>query len=58
MTEHRSVSTVMGYFQAGNLLNSRVTELLSNSEPRVSPGSIKETDTKKPDCSDGKEKNS
>jgi integrase len=29
MTEHRSVSIVMGYFQAGSLLNSRATELLS-----------------------------
>ena len=28
MTEHRSVSTVMGYFQAGTLLNSRATRLL------------------------------
>ncbi|EUB74827.1 integrase family protein [Pseudomonas sp. GM41(2012)] len=29
MTEHRSVTTVMGYFQAGTLLHSRVTDLLS-----------------------------
>lgn len=29
MTEHRGVGTVMGYFQAGSLLNSRATELLS-----------------------------
>jgi len=28
MTEHRSVGTVMGYFQAGSLLNSRATCLL------------------------------
>ncbi|MDB5995096.1 MAG: integrase [Pseudomonas sp.] len=28
MTEHRSVNTVMGYFQAGSLLNSRATSLL------------------------------
>lgn len=28
LTEHRSVGTVMGYFQAGALLNSRGTELL------------------------------
>lgn len=27
MTEHRSVSTVMGYFQAGVLLNSRASDL-------------------------------
>lgn len=30
MTEHRSVSTVMGYFQAGSLLDSRATTLLHN----------------------------
>lgn len=29
MTEHRSVGTVMGYFQAGALLTSRATDLLS-----------------------------
>ncbi|SEE97583.1 site-specific integrase [Pseudomonas deceptionensis] len=28
MTEHRSVSTVMGYFQAGSLLGSRASQLL------------------------------
>jgi integrase len=28
MTEHRSVATVMGYFQAGTLLSSRASELL------------------------------
>ncbi|GFM55912.1 integrase [Pseudomonas cichorii] len=31
MTEHRSVSTVMGYFQAGSLLESRVTTLLKST---------------------------
>lgn len=31
MTEHRSVSTVMGYFQAGSLLNSRASQLLPAS---------------------------
>lgn len=31
MTEHRSVGTVMGYFQAGALLDSRATTLLGNS---------------------------
>jgi len=31
MTEHRSVSTVMGYFQAGTLLESRATTLLKSS---------------------------
>ncbi|AFK72712.1 phage integrase [Pseudomonas putida ND6] len=30
MTEHRSVNTVMGYFQAGSLLNSRATSLIPN----------------------------
>ncbi len=29
LTEHHSVGTVMGYFQAGTLLNSRATDLLS-----------------------------
>jgi integrase len=33
MTEHRSVATVMGYFQAGSLLNSKATELLSEPGP-------------------------
>ncbi|SDI51931.1 site-specific integrase [Pseudomonas panipatensis] len=28
MTEHRSIPTVMGYFQAGSLLNSRAADLL------------------------------
>lgn len=32
MTEHRSVTTVMGYFQAGSLLNSRASQLLGESE--------------------------
>lgn len=32
MTEHRSVPTVMGYFQAGSLLNSRVTKLLPDAD--------------------------
>ncbi|MCY1531114.1 hypothetical protein D9M68_663300 [compost metagenome] len=32
MTEHRSVSTVMGYFQAGALLGSRVSQLLETPE--------------------------
>jgi integrase len=30
MTEHRSVTTVMGYFQAGSLLNSKVTTLITD----------------------------
>ncbi|KPN90535.1 site-specific integrase [Pseudomonas nunensis] len=33
MTEHRSVTTVMGYFQAGALLSSRATSLLEDGEP-------------------------
>jgi integrase len=32
MTEHRGVATVMGYFQAGSLLGSRATTLLSSAE--------------------------
>ena len=32
MTEHRSVATVMGYFQAGSLLGSKATELLKIDE--------------------------
>jgi integrase len=31
MTEHRSVGTVLGYFQAGNLLGGRSTDLLRRS---------------------------
>jgi len=31
MTEHRSVSTVMGYFQAGSLLSSHASQLLPTS---------------------------
>lgn len=31
MTEHRSVTTVMGYFQAGSLLGSRASQLLPAS---------------------------
>jgi integrase len=31
MTEHRGVGTVMGYFQAGSLLTSRATDLLSRA---------------------------
>jgi len=41
MTEHRSVSTVMGYFQAGSLLNSRATSLLGESEPLTQGSSPK-----------------
>lgn len=31
MTEHRSVTTVMGYFQVGALLERRATRLLAGS---------------------------
>ena len=34
MTEHRSVGTIMGYFQAGTLLNSRSADLLAQSLPK------------------------
>jgi integrase len=41
MTEHRSVNTVMGYFQAGALLSSRATRLLEdeNAVPPAKPAS-------------------
>ncbi|EJM56510.1 site-specific recombinase XerD, partial [Pseudomonas sp. GM49] len=32
MTEHRSVATVMGYFQAGSLLNSKAANLTATRE--------------------------
>lgn len=32
MTEHRSVNTVMGYFQAGTLLDSRASDLLGPAD--------------------------
>lgn len=35
MTEHRSVATVMGYFQSGSLLTSHATTLLTSTE--ISP---------------------
>ncbi|NUU39024.1 tyrosine-type recombinase/integrase [Pseudomonas sp. C2B4] len=40
MTEHRSVGTVMGYFQAGALLSSRATRLLEDedTDPPVERG--------------------
>jgi integrase len=37
LTEHRSVGTVMGYFQAGALLNSRGADLLGASTKVVAP---------------------
>lgn len=44
MTEHRSVNTVMGYFQAGSLLSSRASQLLSSS-PITNQCIINETGT-------------
>ena len=38
MTEHRSISTVMGYFQAGSLLDSRASQLLMTAAPVVEAG--------------------
>jgi len=35
MTEHRSVSTVMGYFQAGSLLGSRASQLISGNDSQA-----------------------
>ncbi|MVW85778.1 integrase [Pseudomonas sp. PB101] len=35
MTEHRSVSTVMGYFQAGSLLGSRASQLISRNDSQA-----------------------
>ncbi|WP_433741145.1 tyrosine-type recombinase/integrase [Pseudomonas putida] len=37
MTEHRSVNTVMGYFQAGALLDSRATQLLKPAARVIVP---------------------
>ncbi|ERY34421.1 site-specific integrase [Pseudomonas aeruginosa] len=37
MTEHRSVSTVMGYFQAGALLDSRASKLLGSTPGASEP---------------------
>ncbi|MNG30904.1 hypothetical protein D3C84_1166170 [compost metagenome] len=33
MTEHRNVTTVMGYFQAGALLESRASQLYGGPPP-------------------------
>jgi integrase len=41
MTEHRSVTTVMGYFQAGSLLSSRATSLLGDGETLTQGGQRK-----------------
>ena len=38
MTEHRSVSTVMGYFQAGSLLGSRASRLIDAVGPSKGDG--------------------
>jgi hypothetical protein len=37
MTEHRGVGTVMGYFQAGSLLSSQASTLLSSSRRTTNP---------------------
>lgn len=37
MTEHRGVGTVMGYFQAGSLLRSRASTLLTDFSPPPTP---------------------
>lgn len=49
MTEHRSVSTVMGYFQAGSLLGSRASQLLSGptvaaAQPDEGPSLVAQSD--------------
>lgn len=49
MTEHRSVSTVMGYFQAGSLLNSSATNLFP--EPLLSDQNL--ADAKQHDTESG-----
>jgi integrase len=37
MTEHRSVGTVMGYFQTGSLLSSKATQLLTQIDMDIDP---------------------
>ncbi|WP_339476034.1 site-specific integrase [Pseudomonas sp. RL_5y_Pfl2_69] len=39
MTEHRSVSTVMGYFQAGSLLGSRASQLMPGGDSQTDENS-------------------
>lgn len=39
MTEHRSVSTVMGYFQAGSLLGSRASNLFASASGKTDASS-------------------
>jgi integrase len=48
MTEHRSVSTVMGYFQAGSLLSSKATQLLSQLDADKTPDSCDQDISEKP----------
>jgi integrase len=48
MTEHRSVGTVMGYFQAGSLLSSRATQLLSQIDMEAAPNSSNQDIREKP----------
>ncbi|MGH8389653.1 MAG: site-specific integrase [Pseudomonas sp.] len=47
MTEHRSVTTVMGYFQAGSLLSSRATTLMATADNN---SESVETITRSDDC--------
>ena len=41
LTEHRGLATVMGYFQAGTLLNSRGTDLLRADSNAAIPKSVR-----------------
>lgn len=44
MTEHRSVGTVMGYFQAGTLLDSRASQLLGPAVVAPEPSTVERRD--------------
>ncbi|RMP32977.1 Site-specific recombinase XerD [Pseudomonas coronafaciens pv. coronafaciens] len=48
MTEHRSVGTVMGYFQAGSLLSSKATQLLSQNDLNSTLDSCNQNVSEKP----------
>lgn len=58
MTEHRSISTVMGYFQSGSLLNSRAANLLAREPPaplhQYSTGTFAPSSDEEPSSSAGK----
>lgn len=45
MTEHRNVGTVMGYFQAGSLLDSRATALLDEPAHPIAGATVAEDDS-------------